>query len=290
MNSKDLFGFDGKTVVVSGASSGMGEAAAALLTELGAKVYAIANKKKIQVPVEKRYNTDLGDKRNIDALIAELPQHIDALFLCQGMAQTSDNHLLVQKVNFLSVMYMAEALLGRIPDRGSVTLISSNGGFNWQKDFKICREVIDIGDYDGIVAWYEANPDKLTDAYCFSKRCMDFYTVYRAHDPLYIGRKIRLNCINPGTTITGLTDEFNRFTSGTDDAEEGRRILEKLFHESWDGHWASAAEMGYPMVAIGSNLFSYMTGEIISLDYGLSAKWTMEELNGVTNHFGGGVG
>jgi len=36
----DYFGFQGKTVVVTGASSGMGEAAAKMLVDLGAEVDA----------------------------------------------------------------------------------------------------------------------------------------------------------------------------------------------------------------------------------------------------------
>ena len=41
MDLKNLFGYEGKTVVVSGAYSGMGLAAARLLHELGANVYTI---------------------------------------------------------------------------------------------------------------------------------------------------------------------------------------------------------------------------------------------------------
>lgn len=38
---KDYFGYTGKNVVVTGAASGMGRAAAAMLVDLGAKVYAL---------------------------------------------------------------------------------------------------------------------------------------------------------------------------------------------------------------------------------------------------------
>lgn len=37
---KDYFGFQGKNVVVTGASSGMGEVAAKMLVDLGAEVHA----------------------------------------------------------------------------------------------------------------------------------------------------------------------------------------------------------------------------------------------------------
>ena len=44
MDLKNLFGYEGKTVVVSGAYSGMGLAAARLLQELGANVYTICRR------------------------------------------------------------------------------------------------------------------------------------------------------------------------------------------------------------------------------------------------------
>lgn len=40
MEIKELFGFEGKNVVITGAASGMGKAACELLIELGANVYA----------------------------------------------------------------------------------------------------------------------------------------------------------------------------------------------------------------------------------------------------------
>ena len=44
MDLQHLFGYEGKTVVISGAFSGMGLAAARLLSQLGADVYAICRR------------------------------------------------------------------------------------------------------------------------------------------------------------------------------------------------------------------------------------------------------
>jgi hypothetical protein len=43
--------------------------------------------------------------------------------------------------------------------------------------------------------------------------------------------------------------------------------------------------MGYPLVAIGSKMFSYMSGQVIFLDYGLTSVWAIEELEGIKDHF-----
>ena len=32
--------------------------------------------------------------------------------------------------------------------------------------------------------------------------------------------------------------------------------------------------MGYPMVVVGSDICSYMSGQLIYIDYGLTSNWT----------------
>ena len=273
---QDYFGYQGKTVVVTGASSGMGEAAAKMLIDLGAEVHAAGNSKKITYGPAKEYYHNLGSKEELDALIAELPEKIDALFICQGMAQNKENGLMVNAVNFLSDKYLAEALAPRVADNGSITFISSTGGYGWEYVMDTCKEVIDCGSYEETMQWYEAHPEAQANAYVFSKQCLNTYVKYKMFDPLYIDRKIRLNAICPGNTITGLTDAFNRGSSPTGDYEEGKKITEMLFQKRWNGRWASAEEMGWPLVAIGSDIFSYMSGQIIYLDYGMSSAWQVE--------------
>lgn len=65
--------------------------------------------------------------------------------------------------------------------------------------------------------------------------------------------------------------DFGAGTSPSGNVEEGIEIIESLFLDSWDGYWASPEQMGWPLVAIGSKMFNYMSGQIIYLDYGVSA-------------------
>jgi hypothetical protein len=55
-------------------------------------------------------------------------------------------------------------------------------------------------------------------------------------------------------------------------------ILEKYSLDFWNGRWASPEEMGYPLVTIGSRIFSYMSGQILYIDYGTASLWEMKEL------------
>ena len=242
MELNDLFGFKGKSVVVTGTGSGMGHAAAELLVDLGAHVTATTHRRPLDLAVETTVACDLSTKEGCDKLIVAAPEHIDALFLCHGTADEfgGGNALEVQLTNFWSFKYLAESLLPRIVDWGSVTFISSNGGKFWRDHVNECLELADRESWDEALAWYEGHPD-LTHL---------------------------------GLTKTGLTEAFERQIDGN--AENGRAVIESLYLDSWNGRYATPEEMGWPMVAIGSKLFSYMSGQIVYIDYGCASE---DEMN-----------
>ena len=294
MDLKKLFGFEGKNVVITGAASGMARSATELLLELGADVYAI-DKNPIDLPVKKAYQADLSNKEEIDKLIKDLPSKIDALFLCHGIAAFPGKELLVQKVNFYSQKYITEQLLDRISDHGSITYISSVGGFGWQQVYKQAVELIDISTWDEAMEWYAKHPELIQSAYVFAKQCLLSYVTYKCMSEEFISRKIRINAINPGDTTTGLTDDFNKSTSPNGDALEGAKMIENIFLKSWNGYPAEPKDMGYPMVVISSDICSYMSGQLIYIDYGLTSSWTsgallhakektIEEISQESNH------
>ena len=280
MDLLNLFGFSGKNVVITGAGSGMGYAAARLLKELGANVYATVRRKPLDFSVTREIVCDLGSPQGLDAAIAQFPSKIEALFLCHGISNApgKTNALQVQLTNYLSFQYLTEALLPRIADNGSVTFISSDGGKDWRQSLSQCLELLQCKTWEEALAWYEAHPECTGDGYVFSKKCQHAYVMSRCHAPEFIHRKIRLNAIAPGMTKTGLTEDFNRSTSPQGDAAQGLAIVEKYYLDFWNGRWASPEEMGYPLVAVGSRLFSYMSGQILYIDYGTASFWEMEAM------------
>lgn len=208
----------GKTVVITGSASGMSKAATELLLELGANVYAI-DINKIDLPVTKAFQADMSQKEEIDRVIEELPEKIDALFLCHGIAAFPGKELLVQKVNFYSQKYMTEKLLDRISEHGSVTYISSVGGFGWQQVYSKAVELINLPTWEDAMDWYDKHPDLIKSAYVFAKQCLESYVTYKCMSSEFINKRIRINAINPGDTTTGLTEDFNKSTSTNGDAK-----------------------------------------------------------------------
>lgn len=279
MDLKKMFGYENKNVVITGAASGMSKSACELLLELGANVYAI-DINPISLPVKKAIVADLGKKEEIERVVLELPEKIDAIFLCHAIAGYKGKELEVQLVNFFGQKYMAQLLLPKISDRGSVSFISSVGGMGFEQCYKTCLEVIDINDWDEAVKWYQAHPDIIANSYVFAKQCMNSYVTSKCMSKEFIDRKIRVNCICPGYTLTGLSDDFNKSSSPTGDALEGKEMIENMFIKGWNGFAAQPKDMGYPLVVMGSDICSYMSGQVIYIDYGLTSNW---KHNGLLN-------
>lgn len=188
---KEHLGYQDQVCVVTGAASGMGKATAALLVELGAKVYAL-DISPIGVPgVETCVHVDLSDKSSIDAAFAQLPQHIDRYFGVAGVMGAAFPFMKTLKINLISNMYVAKELLPqRMGEGGAIAFISSAIANGWQKpgNMKYFKAVVDAGSWDEAVQFCEASgiasfPDPL--AYPFSKMAMNYLlsTLQGAYGP-----------------------------------------------------------------------------------------------------------
>ena len=82
---KDYLGFKGKVCVVSGARTGVGKAAAEILVDLGAKVYAAGRNRGEIEGIEKFVIMDLCSKESIDKAFKEFPEKIDCFIGCAGL-------------------------------------------------------------------------------------------------------------------------------------------------------------------------------------------------------------
>ncbi|MBF4191991.1 dehydrogenase [Mycolicibacterium phlei] len=81
---EDVLGYAGKSVVVTGAASGMGEATARILVDLGAKVTAL-DIKPTTVDVAASHHIDLRDRASIEEVAAAIEGPVDGLFSCAGL-------------------------------------------------------------------------------------------------------------------------------------------------------------------------------------------------------------
>ena len=115
---KDYFGYAGKNCVVTGAGSGMGEATAKMLVELGAEVYALDIKPVTVQGIAQYIQVDLSEKASIDHAFQQLPGKIDRYFGIAGLRGAMMPFMTVAKINLIANKYICEDLLPEKMDQG----------------------------------------------------------------------------------------------------------------------------------------------------------------------------
>ena len=276
MDVKQLFGYEGKNVVITGAASGMAKAATELLIELGANVYAL-DINEVKLPVTKSYKVNMGIKEQIDYVIEQLPETIDAVFNCHGIAAWPGKEVEVVTINYISQRYLAEQLLPRISEGGSVTFIASDGGYGWEKNWGKLSGFLALDTFESNVHWVKENVPYIIEenSYVFSKKAIVAYVKSKVWSPEYIGNRVRINCISPGYTKTGLTSDFEKAAEQSAALSgfkiNAKEMIENTYLGEWNGHSATPEEMGYPLVFLGSKMASYISGQDVNISYGKDA-------------------
>ncbi len=261
----DILGYQGRNVVVTGAASGMGEAAARLLVDLGARVYAL-DIAEVSVPVEKAIKVDMKDPATIDAALSELPGQVHSLFNCAGVPSPPFSALDTVLINFSGLRYLTESLLPRIPGGGSIASIASTAGMGWKPNLERVREflALDSG-FEAAESWLKENAAAVPDGYGFSKQCIIVYTMSKARE--LAERGIRINCIAPSPTDSG----FMKTLKGEGQIPEEAVAL---FLPS-NGRYATGSDMGRVMVLLNSDLAGFVSGNNLPVDFGYCAEVVM---------------
>ena len=271
----DVLGYQGKHVVITGAASGMGQAAAQLLVDAGANVYAL-DIAPVSVPVAQAIEVDMKDGASIDAAIAQLPAEVYALFNCAGVPSPPFGMKDTMLINFVGLRYLTEGLLPRIEDGGAIASIASTAGMGWKPNLETVREFLALDNsYGTAQGWLAANADRVPDGYGFSKQCIIVYTMTRAAE--LAQRGIRINSIAPSPTDSGFMTKLKGEGGIPDEAVE-------MFLPP-NGRYATGADMGQPLVLLNSKLAGFVSGNNLPIDFGYTAQVVMgqrDDLFGIT--------
>ncbi len=259
-----LLDFAGRTVVITGSSSGMGAEAQRLFLAAGATVHALDVVEPAGAngagPVT-LHRCDLGQPTSIDATVAELPDRVDVLVNCAGVPNggrfTPEQ---IMAINWLGLRHLTEALLGRIPPAGAVVHIASTAGRAWADHVQSHRDLMAAFSFEAGQAWVADNLDIVGDGYSFSKEAVQYYTLWRSVQLLRRG--VRMNSVCPGITDTGIIDDFRR-GMGTQIIDHAQAVA---------GRIAEPAEMVPAMMFLADNRSaSYINGINLNVDRGTGA-------------------
>ncbi|WIM89734.1 SDR family oxidoreductase [Candidatus Mycobacterium wuenschmannii] len=260
---KDALGYEGKSVVVTGAASGMGQAAAQILVDLGARVTAL-DIKPTSVQVDRALEIDLRDRANIEKVAGAIDGPVDGLFSCAGLPGPPFSELDTMLVNFVGARHLAEQLAPKMPKGSAISVISSSAAIGWQDHANVITELLETDGFDGAVAWLKAN-EKIWSwsGYAYSKYVIDAWVGWWY--PVLARDGIRVNCINPGPTETAMMPAFQDFA--------GKELIDQSVGPV--GRYSAPEEQAWPLVCLGSPRLSYVGGSILWTDGGWNGAMTM---------------
>ncbi len=211
---------EGKTIIVTGASSGIGAATAALVAAQGAKVISVD----INPPgttVGRFIKADLSDKASIDRLVAELPQGVNGLANIAGLPPTRPAEAVVT-VNLVGLKYLTNQLVPKMADGASIVNLASLAGLGWAdaKEAIIASATLDFADVPAFCKAYDIVDGR---SYFFSKEALIVWTMQNRWT--WRERGIRMNSVSPGPVDTPILKDFLETLGAR--AEEDMRTMDR---------------------------------------------------------------
>jgi NAD(P)-dependent dehydrogenase (short-subunit alcohol dehydrogenase family) len=251
--------FEGKVVVITGAGSGIGRAAATLFAEEGGMVGLLDLD---QDGIEETSSVilrqggdalplvcDVIDEGDVSNAVAQVLLHYNRVdVLCNNAGIELSKSLIrteedewdrVLAVNLKGMFLLSKHVVPH--------MISLGGG-----------AVVNTSSISGLLGW----PD--SSAYCAAKGGVIQLTREMAVE--YGPYNIRVNCICPGTTVTPMIDRL----LGLEEDPEKTALSIKAMHPL--GRFAQPEEIARAMLFLASEEALFVTGAVLPVDGGYTAK------------------
>lgn len=252
--------FHGKTIVITGASSGIGAEIARLARFQGAKVIGM-DRNDPMISLDGFVKLDMGDPAAIDAAAATLPARIDALVNAAGVSGLADKDV-VARVNYLGLRHLTEALVPNLTKGGAVVNITSILGAEWQKRVEPHKALAATTSFAGGAGWLAANPVPQETCYQYFKEALVVWTKKRGY-ALFMQHDIRMNSVAPGPVLTPILGEFVQMLGEERVAADAAHIKRP----------AIADEVAPPVLFLCSDAARWVTGINLPVDGGIDALY-----------------
>jgi NAD(P)-dependent dehydrogenase (short-subunit alcohol dehydrogenase family) len=195
----------GKTIVITGASSGIGAETARLLRFAGARVIGV-DRNEPMLTLDGFVKADLSEQSTIDAAVKQLPAHFDALCNVAGVPGTAPADL-VGRVNYLGLRHLCQRAIDRLPAGGSIVNISSILGGEWPQRLAQHKALAATGSFEAGLAWLARNPVPQETCYQYFKEALIVWSTTQSQK-WFLETGVRMNCVAPGPVFTPILGDF----------------------------------------------------------------------------------
>lgn len=257
----------GKTIVVTGVASGIGQRTAELAAQMGADVIGID-----VIKPEHKIGTflqgDISTQAGVDQIVQALPEEIDALCNVAGVSGTGGAAITLA-INFFGLKALSEGLANKIRTGGSIVSVASMAGYDWRNNTQRASAIAKLQGFPDLAKVMEdfSIPNEL--GYPISKEVLLVWTKLAAHQEQFKSRHIRVNAVSPGPVETPILTQFRQVLGDQRVNSDVSRV----------GRAGTPADIAPVILFLCSDAARWINGNNIAADGGLEASVTAEELH-----------
>lgn len=256
----------GKTIVITGVSSGIGARTAEVAGQLGADVIGI-DLRPPPMPLAGFIAADLSAPEAIRPLADRLPARFDALCNVAGVSGTSGVAKTLA-VNFYGLRALTEAVAPRIREAGAVVNVASIAGFGWRTELARAKTLVDVPGFPDVAALVAQHGLDNSTSYPLSKELLLLWTFRAAHQSLFKARAIRVNAVSPGPVETPILAQFRSVLGDARVDSDIARV----------GRAGTPADIAPAVLFLCSDAARWINGANLPVDGGLEASVSAEAM------------
>ncbi|BFM51296.1 coniferyl-alcohol dehydrogenase [Marinomonas sp. THO17] len=257
----------GKTIVITGVSSGIGRRTAELAAQMGAEVIGIDLVKPEQV-IGRFIEADISSQEGVDQLILQLPADLDALCNIAGVSGQSGAAKTLA-INFFGLKALSEGLISKLRTGGCIVNVASIAGFGWRESSQGASAIAKLSGFpDAHQVVKDFNiPNEA--GYPISKEVLLVWTMLACQQESFRSRHIRVNAVSPGPVETPILTQFRQVLGD----ERVNSDVERV------GRAGKVGDIAPAILFLCSDAARWINGNNLATDGGLEASLTIEQFN-----------